>query len=198
MSKSLRRVVQIGFNKTGTSSLGKFFAQNGYEIIGSRKADQVWSNLQASKPAFDGLNFDLAQDLENHSKTIYIINYFKNIYEAYPDYLYILTTRSCEKWIKSRLRHHGGRYVRRAMKHTGIDDLDQLCNHWRAEFYQYHLEVTHFFEHKRNFYVHSLETIDVPSLVMFLGNDFEFTNLIYPQVFTGGYAKPDYSPRLGD
>ena len=79
MPKSLRRVIQIGFNKTGTSSLGKFFAKNGYKTIGSRKADQIWANLQASRPAFDGLHFDLAQDFENHAKGIYISHYFKDI-----------------------------------------------------------------------------------------------------------------------
>lgn len=194
MPKSLKRVIQIGFNKTGTSSLGKFFAQNGYKTIGSRKADQIWCNLQESKPAFDGLTFDLAQDLENHSKGIYISNYFKDIYESYPDYLYILTTRSCEKWIKSRLRHHGGRYVRRAMKHTGIHDLERLCNYWRTEFYKYHLDVTQFFGNKQNFYVHSLETIDVAGLVKFLGNDFDFKNLTYPKVVTGGNAKSEFLP----
>ena len=84
------------------------------------------------------------------------------------------------------------------MRHTGIDNLDQLCNHWRAEFYQYHLDVTRFFGNKPNFYIHSLETIDLKSLVKFLGNDFAFVKLNYPQVITGGNAKPDYSPRAND
>lgn len=187
-----RRVIQIGFNKTGTSSLGKFFAQNGYNVIGSGKTNQIWANLQESKPAFEGLFFDLAQDLENHAKAIYISRYFKDIYKSYPNDIYILTTRSCEKWIQSRLRHHGGLYVRRAMQHTCIHDVEELCNYWRAEFYQYHLDVTQFFENKSNFYIHSLETIDVNCLVKFLENDFKFTNLEYPRVITGGNTKPSY------
>jgi hypothetical protein len=195
MPKKKNRVIQIGFNKTGTSSLGKFFTQNKYSVIGSRRTDEIWANLQASKPAFTGIEFDLAQDLENHAEGIYISRYFKDLYESYPNYLFILTTRSCEKWIQSRLLHHGGRYVRRAMEHTCIHDLDQLCNHWRAEFYQYHLDVTRFFENKTNFYIHSLETIDVKGLVEFLGNDFKFENLNYPRVITGGSAKPKYSLR---
>lgn len=192
MSKGKKRVIQIGFNKTGTSSLGKFFAKNNYRVIGPKRALRVWSNLQASRPAFEGLNFDLAQDLEDHASGIYISNYFKQIYETYPDDYYILTTRSCEKWIQSRLRHHGGRYVRRAMKHTGIVDLDHLCDHWRAEFYHFHLDVTRFFQGKANFYVHSLEVINVPALVQFLSKDFEFDDLDYPRVITGGNAKPNY------
>ena len=192
MPKGKKRVIQIGFNKTGTSSLGKFFAKNNYRVIGPKRALRVWSNLQASRPAFEGLNFDLAQDLEDHASGIYISNYFKQIYETYPDDYYILTTRSCEKWIQSRLRHHGGRYVRRAMKHTGIVDLDHLCDHWRTEFYHFHLDVTRFFQGKANFYVHSLEVINVPALVQFLSNDFEFDDLDYPRVITGGNAKPNY------
>ena len=196
MSKEKKRVIQIGFNKTGTSSLGKFFVKNKYRIIGSKSASHVWSNIQASRPAFEGLDFDLAQDLENHASGIYISNYFKQLHEAYPDDYYILTTRSCEKWIQSRLRHHGGQYVRRAMKHTGIEDLERLCDHWRAEFYQFHLDVTRFFEGKANFYVHSLEAMNVPALVQFLSKDFEFADLDYPRVITGGNAKPNYSVSL--
>ena len=61
------KIIQIGFNKTGTSSLATFFKINGYKVIGPLMAKTVDDNLKNGKKAFDGLTFDLSQDLENHS-----------------------------------------------------------------------------------------------------------------------------------
>lgn len=188
------RVVQIGFNKTGTTSLGRFFKQNGYVVRSIGMVEKIKRNLQSGRHAFAGLpHFDLAQDLEDHGRGTYIYQHYEEIFHQYPGYYYILTTRSCEKWIASRLRHHGGRYVRRAMRHTGIFDLDKLCNYWREEFYDYHLRVTRFFCGRPNFYVHSLECINTESLARFLEKDFYFHNLEYPKIVTGGKQEADYS-----
>ena len=80
LCQSLKRVIQIGFNKIGASSLGRFFAKNNYRVIEPKRALRVWSNLQASRPAFEGLSFDLAWDLEDHVSGVHISNCFKRIY----------------------------------------------------------------------------------------------------------------------
>jgi hypothetical protein len=185
MQNPLPRVVQIGFNKTGTSSLGRFFKQNGYSVASVSQACQIMENINACVPAFQGLEFNLYQDLENHRKGVYVYNYFKEIYSQYPSEYYILTTRSCESWIRSRLLHQNGNYARIAMNRLRVSNLDDLCSTWRNEFYVYHSKVLSFFEGKRNFYIHALEEINVGKLMSFLCKDYIFVNTKYPRVVTG-------------
>ena len=104
----------------------------------SRYANKIISNIRQDQPPFQDLDFDLAQDLEDHKNNLYIQDYYKEIHQSHPETKFILTTRSCEKWIESRLNHNAGRYARRAMRNHGITDLNELIHRWREEFYQYH------------------------------------------------------------
>ena len=177
------KVLQIGFNKTGTSSLAKFFKINGFNVIGhSRSANKIIANIQNNQAPFHNLDFDLAQDLEDHKNNLYIQNYYQEIYNAHPDTKFILTTRSCEKWIDSRLNHNAGRYARRAMRNLDMTNLKDLVHHWREEFYQYHLDVTRYFKDSKNFYILALEKIDANDLIGFLGKEFHFSNANYPKL----------------
>lgn len=193
------KVIQIGFNRTGTSSLAKFFNINGFNVAGHAKcANKILTNINNNRLPFHDLDFDLAQDLEDHKNNIYIQNYYKEIDAAHPDTKFILTTRSCEKWIESRLNHNAGRYVRRAMRNLGITDINQLCKQWRKDFYQYHLDVTNYFTDRDNFYVLPLEKIDCGSLINFLGKDFKFTDTNYPKVQRKKKGPPNYDLSIED
>jgi len=183
----MAKVIQLGFNKTGTSSLGAFFKKNDFKVISNVKhARIVYKNIQENLPAFSGIeDFDLAEDLEDHRQGIYISKYFRRIYEAYPDAKYILTTRCCESWLTSRLRHRAGKYVRRALRNLDIDTVDELLWHWRRDFYSYHSEVLSFFQGKSNLYVHSVNSLSVDSLLAFLGPEFVFKDKNYPHIVPG-------------
>lgn len=174
------KILQIGFNKTGTSSLATFFKINGYKVIGPLMAKKIDKNIKEGKRAFDGINFDLSQDLENHASGIYVWKNYKLIYDQYPNYKYVLTTRSCEKWINSRLRHRGGRYARIFMRRHNIKGLEELIYEWKKEFYCYHGEVLSFFEGKSNFYINDLDKINVTSLIEFIGPSYQFKIKEYP------------------
>jgi len=174
------KIIQIGFNKTGTSSLATFFKINGYKVIGPLMAKTVDDNLKNGKKAFDGLTFDLSQDLENHSSGIYIWKEYKLLHNQYPNEKFILTTRSCEKWVNSRLKHRGGRYARIFMRRHNINGLDELIYEWKKEFYNYHGEVLNFFEGKSNFYINDLDNINTTSLIEFIGPAYEFEKKDYP------------------
>ena len=176
------KVIQIGFNKTGTSSLGAFFKRNGYRIIGSWKAKHIHDNLNNGKKAFKDLSFDLAQDLEDHSLGIYIWKEYMKIYDQYPDAKYILTTRSCEKWVNSRLNHRNGRYARIDMRQKNIKKVEDLIYSWKKEFYSFHGEVLNFFEKKSNFYINDLDNINSSSLIEYIGEGYTFKKKKFPRV----------------
>ena len=184
------RVFQIGFNKTGTSSLARFFRKNGFKVAGSEIVLPVHSNIQEQRDPFHDISFDLAQDLEDHKLGIYIYEYFEMINDYYPNGKFILTTRGCETWISSRLSHNGGRYVRRALRRLDLHDVDVLCDFWRREFYHYHAKVLEHFSGKSNFYIHSLETINVEKLLDFLEPDFIFKDRTYPHRNSKNIKKP--------
>ena len=184
-------IIQIGFNKTGTSSLARYFKINGYKVIGNASvASRIHNNIIEKRLPFNGLDFDLAQDLENHKLGIYSYNYFREFHESYPQAKFILTTRSCEKWIASRLKHNGGRYVRRAMRNHSIANLSKLIDIWRKDFYSYHYSVTSYFEDKDCLFVHPLEALNVSKLVDFLGSSYSFKSTEYPTVLTGRSKTP--------
>lgn len=194
------KVIQIGFNKTGTSSLARFFSNSGFKVVGhSRYANKIIANIRQEQPPFQGLDFDLAQDLEDHKNNLYIQDYYKEIHQSHPETKFILTTRSCEKWIESRLNHNAGRYARRAMRNHGITDLNELIHQWREQFYEYHLEVTRYFKDSNNFYVLPLEKIDTQELIDFLGSDFKFSKTNYPKVQIKKIkGKPQYDLSIPD
>ena len=193
------KVIQIGFNRTGTSSLAKFFNINGFSVAGhARCANKILANINNNRLPLDNLSFDLAQDLEDHKNNIYIQDYYQEIDSAHPNTKFILTTRSCEKWIESRLNHNAGRYVRRALRNHKITDVEELCNIWREDFYKYHLEVIRYFKGNPNFYIHSLEAINTKRLIKFLSDDYAFTIQDYPKIQRRKKGPPNYDLTIND
>jgi len=189
--RSKPHVIQLGFNKTGTSSLGKLFRSNNYSVGSVKLANQIKQNIDRQIAPYTNLeNIDLFQDVENHKRGIYIYEHFEVIFKNYPEAYYILTTRSCESWIKSRMLHKQGNYARIALEHKGISCLSKLRDAWRLEFYEYHLKVNAFFKNKTNFFTLSLENINYKSLQNFLRKDYEFKQKAYPKVLTGKAAPP--------
>ena len=189
--RSRPHVIQLGFNKTGTSSLGRLFKSNNYTVGSVRLAKLIKKNIDQKIAPYSGMeSIDLFQDVENHKKCIYIYEYFETIFENYPESYYILTTRSCESWIKSRMLHKQGNYARIALEHKGISSLSELRDIWRSEFYEYHLKVNTFFNKRKNFFTLSLENINYKALQDFLKRDYTFKQSTYPKVLTGKAAPP--------
>ena len=133
---------------------------------------------------------DLFQDMENHQKGIYIYNHFELIYSYCPQDYYVLTTRSCESWIRSRLLHNQGKYAKIALRHKSLNNLEELVHQWRVEFYDYHSKVINFFKGNQKFYVLPLEVYNFNAFKTFLARDFTFTNSSYPHVKTGRNETP--------
>ena len=193
--RSKPHVIQIGFNKTGTSSLGKLFKKNNYTVGSVKFAKIIQLNIINKVPPYKGLeHIDLFQDVENHKKGIYIYENFECLYNNYPESYFILTTRSCESWIKSRMRHKRGNYARIALKNKNLNSLEELRDAWRNEFYDYHLRVNSFFQNKSNFFTLSLENINFKALKDFLKEDYVFSQNSYPKVLTGMSKPPENVP----
>lgn len=57
--------------------------------------------------------------------------YFRDLYEEYPDAYFIMNLRDLEGWIQSRTRHPN--LVERTMKYMDTTDLDVVQQRWRSQ-----------------------------------------------------------------
>lgn len=99
-----KKVIGIGFHKTGTSTLGDVLIELGYNVVGARldltKSLKENSLNQALSLAD---NFDALQDVP------WAI-LFRELDHRYPGAKFILTIREDTKWLNSVIRHFGDKY----------------------------------------------------------------------------------------
>jgi hypothetical protein len=156
-SSTLPRVVQIGFNKCGTRSLEQLFQGAGHRVVKyklrrpfrrSRNAALVMrENLQAGRKIFAGMeDFTFYGDLIYQTKrdSFEPIRCFREILRDYPDTILLLNVRKREDWIRSRLRHGHGEFVRRVMRQRGVSSVDEIADSWRTEWDTHLGEVREF------------------------------------------------------
>jgi hypothetical protein len=99
------KVFCIGYNKTGTTSIGKMLSDFGYNVAPQRPFEDFYVKdltLKNKPSLFDLIEkYDAFQDIP-FSKS----NYYLKIYEKYPNSKYILTIRDAKKWFASLIRFH--------------------------------------------------------------------------------------------
>ncbi len=97
----LRKVFGIGFHKTGTTSLAEAMRMLGYRVTGP---DWIHTSDIAGTVQRRALRrarkFDAVQD--NPWPLL-----FRELDEAFPDSLFVLTVRETDEWLRSLLQHAG-------------------------------------------------------------------------------------------
>lgn len=145
-SAPLPRVVQIGFHKCGTRSLEQLFRGAGHRVVKfklrrpfrrSRNAALlIRKNLAAGRKAFAGFeDFTFYADLiyQSDEDAFEPIRHFREILRDYPDTILLLNTRQREDWIRSRLKHGHGEFLRRVMRQRGTNSAEEIASAWREE-----------------------------------------------------------------
>jgi hypothetical protein len=101
------KIFCIGLHKTGTTALLQAFLR-----LGIRTCDGLAGASVSERAAFATSSDpkiwlgDLIDDFQAFEDVPWPF-LFKDLYEAYPDSYFILTTRSPESWIKSCIAHFG-------------------------------------------------------------------------------------------
>jgi|694.fasta_scaffold13169_11 hypothetical protein len=108
MSKNVSKIFGIGLNKTGTSSLGRFFEKCGYKMhedyscIKINMALDLQHNINMDKAT---LLLDIADNYDVFEDWPWPLIY-KQCLERYPDSKFVLTIRSdAEEWFRSLYYH---------------------------------------------------------------------------------------------
>ena len=97
------KVFCIGFQKTGTSTMGIVLKKLGFKVIGLQSNCAQFIVDKNFKPIFEIVDsFDAFQD--NPWPILY-----KQLDEKYPNSKFILTVRDQSKWIRSVINHFGNK-----------------------------------------------------------------------------------------
>lgn len=99
------KVFVIGFQKTGTTSLGKALEGLGYSVCGVVGADDVSPESEAYR---EKINCSLSVHDAFQDNPWCIL--YKELDNRFPGSKFILTLRPTEKWILSVVNHFGSTY----------------------------------------------------------------------------------------
>lgn len=184
------KLVQIGFNKSATTALFWLLINSGHSALHSsgrrsRRAGHpvvskihpqilIHHNIAAGLPPLAGLedfesHFDMEHDVPGSAIKIENFKFFDRFAAAYPDCKFVLNTRDCDAWLRSRARHGGGNYIRRTMARLGLSEQSVL-DRWRAEHQRHNDAVREFFLHEADrLFEFELEKQPIHEFVRFSG-----------------------------
>lgn len=97
----MTKVIVIGLQRTGTTSMGQALLDLGYKVVGGNsKLEHYVSSGQYDKVLEYADQFDAYQDLP-------WLFLYKELDKKYPNSKFILTKRDEQSWIKSMVNHFG-------------------------------------------------------------------------------------------
>lgn len=173
-------IFQIGFNKCGTRSLTKFFRGNGVKSVhydGGRIADSMFRHYRNGRPLVGDRYEDTVffADMENPFASptpLYVAQtLFRVLDRQYPNSKFILNIRDKEAWIRSRLAHDNGDYLKNIATKYGVEE-SVMIERWRAEWDRHLEEVQHYFRNRPlDLLVYNIETDSPLKLVNFFQHD---------------------------
>lgn len=164
------KIFQIGFNRTATTSLWKFFENNGLKSIHWNEGhlvDQMVRNMHLNvpllsnsyvfhdrKPTAEKLEdivffSDMTRELGQYDAK----DFYKQLDHDYPGSKFILNTRDVNSWIESRWALFNGKTARRwALPHYGLKDtpegVETLNQIWRNMHENHHQDVVKYFSNR--------------------------------------------------
>jgi len=175
------KIFVIGFNRCGTTSLHMLFRKNGITALhyhGPEKSfivpAQLSLNLSLGRPLISGLNrWTAFSDLGMASQRLVFegARLFRQLHAEHPDAYFILNTRPVGKWIKSRLAHMQGRYVRNFAEAMGQPE-SKMPQIWRKQQAAHHGEVRDYFAGHDRFLEFDIEADDPRAVQTLLAPDF--------------------------
>lgn len=179
----------IGFNKTGTKSLHKFFRDNGYLSVhhGTHQSlssgEQVIAkvmddNHHAGRPLLAGIDhYDVYSDMVHLTDTeiIEANQLFRELHAEYPDAYFIFNDRPVHNWLRSRMAHESGRngsLLRRFAAAAKVNEAD-VPDVWRKQYLCHKSNVMDYFAGNPRFRVYDIESDSPVDLVKFLAPSFK-------------------------
>jgi hypothetical protein len=173
------RLVQIGFNRAGTSSIRDYLRRAGLRVAdhriekgrnrGKLIADVLAANVQAGLPPLFGMEgIDAFTDIESVSREriVYGHRFFREIAECHPETRFILNLRNRDAWLRSRANFGG--YLATCAAFHGISEAEMLSR-WFEEWEHHIRAVKAYFAGSERLFLLDVDSPDEVGLADFVG-----------------------------
>ena len=130
------KIMCLGPNKSGTTSLHHFFIGNGLRSVHHGGPDRrhniahvMLRNASVARPLLTGLEqFDAFSDITFNDNRLSIdaAVFTERLMDEYPDAYFIYNHRPRDAWVQSRARHFNGRMLRKTCKCFGMTEAEVL------------------------------------------------------------------------
>jgi len=179
-----KKIFFIGFNKTATTALHHLVGASGYvsvhclyrvEDTSRFIARQMHDNVKEGNPILKDIDKAHAySDMLYVKQRRYIEGnkYYRKLHEEYPDSYFVLQTRNIDDWLKSRLYHKDGAFVKRCMKFQNCTQ-DELLMQWSFEKKSREKAMKFYFRDNPNFLVFDIDKDPIDKLINHISPDFE-------------------------
>lgn len=148
-----QKVFGIGFQKTGTTSLGAIFDKLGYETLSYAAFRHFAGQDSVDWPEIEALALKLAKDIDAAKDTPWPLLY-RQLDAAFPGAKFIHVTRDTSAWLKSAVKDfqdHPNAIHRLIYGSNGPLGHEEA---WVARFEAHNAEVAAYFKDRPDDYLH--------------------------------------------
>lgn len=179
------KIFNIGFHKTGTTSLTEFVREQGLNVLHDVQYSMaelgLGNQLQGAEGDGQVADFDVLIDEMRIMALVDRYDYFsdnpwpllyRRLDRLYPGSLFILSRRKVDAWMGSLLKHAGGRNTLMRQMIYGYGNPHSHVARYRKIYLAHNRSVIRYFSGRDNFLLIDLEDDDLSisrSLQAFLG-----------------------------
>lgn len=179
------KIFLIGFNKCGTTSLHKFFRDQGLHSahcwIGQKflaLEAAASQDIDKCHKVFSGAQVFSDFTFLKENQFVEPLDKFPIWRKAFPNSYFILNDRPIDDWVNSRLLHKGGSFLQRYLSFSGLDEHGVILQ-WREKFLAHRENVLSFFQDDEKF-CHFMVGLDsITKIVQFLQPDYRLDPKIF-------------------
>lgn len=180
-----KKIFNIGFHKTGTTSLTHFMGDNGYKILHNTAYTMQRLDLggqsDIEEESAGPVNLENILDKMLLQKLVQEFDFFSDnpwpllyrlLDQNFPNSKFILTRRNADSWINSLVKHSGSQHTRMRQLIYGYGNPENHVTHYREVYVRHNKDVVGYFGNRKDLLIIDIENDDkdiAESLVEFLG-----------------------------
>ena len=183
--KNKEKIFNIGFHKTGTTSLTHFMKDNGYKSLHrasySMQRLNLGSQTDINEDTSEPVNLanildktllrDLVEEYDFFSDNPWPLLY-RLLDHSFPHSKFILTRRDTNSWISSLIKYAGTQNTRMRQIIYGYGNPEKYVTRYRKTYIRHNKDVVAYFGNRKDLLVIDIEDDDsviADSLAEFLG-----------------------------
>lgn len=147
LNRNSAKIFCISFQRTGTTSVGKFFMDHGYKVATwsvSRRNKWTLSWFKGDyETIFNSKDFKASQVFEDDPW--WCLDFYKILFHRYPKAKFVLLERDANEWYDSMIKHSNGKTLGNTHRHSFI----------YGRLSEYYLED----QDKKSAYTHELDNL---------------------------------------